>query len=102
MSQKRNVHRTFLGKKSICESPLIGINMYCRALSTFVLPSLKTSVLFEKSLLILKVGRYILCDRILRTQLTTFLLPVRLEFTTQHLVSNSSLSHCQESPLVCP
>ena len=32
---------------------------------------------------ILKVGRYILCDRILRTQLSTFLLPERFEFNAE-------------------
>ena len=39
----------------------------------------------------LKVGRYILCDRILRTQLTTFPLPERVEFTTQQMLSNKIL-----------
>ena len=36
----------------------------------------------------MKVGRYILCDRILRTQLTTLPLPERTEFTTQQMLSN--------------
>ena len=38
----------------------------------------------------LKVGRYILCDRILRTQPTTLSLPERAEFTTQQMLSNKS------------
>ena len=44
----------------------------------------------------LKVGRYILCDRISRNQLTTFPLPERVEFTTQQMLSNEGqiYDHC--------
>ena len=46
----------------------------------------------EGLVFIFKVGRYILCDRILRTQLTTFLLPERLEFTTRQMLSKKLIA----------
>ena len=45
-------------------------------------------VVWEGLVFNLKVGRYILCDRILRTQRTTLSLPERAEFTTQQMLSN--------------